>query len=370
MVLALVAAIPALASVAAGTVIIPAGVVIPEDLYATGPAVIVEGTIRGDLVVATRRLEIRGVVEGDVTGLAWNARIDGRVEGSVRLAAWSVDQGGDIGDDLLAVGRRVRLDGSIGRDVLAAGWSVEEGGRVGRDLRAEVLWGFTLSGRVERQVEVGAHRVRVEPGATVGDDLSYRPGLLAQLVPGWGPRTNVSPDAVVGGRVIAKQNGVIQPSARPTLLFLRVMAFLSFLLTGIVLLGAFPAAGERATAALATWRSPLIGLGLVVGVPAAVAVAAVSLILLPPALPLAAMWMFALFAAPVPVAAAAGALVVRGRAGGPAAFALGAILLQLLLLVPLAGLLLYGAVTVWGLGAWGLALWRRGRMVPAPSTAA
>ena len=73
---------------AANTVLVREGDVVNEDLYAGGNRVLIEGTVRGDLVVAAfQELKISGAVEGDVVGYSPLVSIDGSVGGSLRVAA-------------------------------------------------------------------------------------------------------------------------------------------------------------------------------------------------------------------------------------------------------------------------------------------
>src|SRR3990170_2845952 len=73
---------------AAASVLVRDGDVVDEDLYAGGNQVLIEGTVRGDLMVpAFQRLEISGTVEGDVVGYSPLVVVTGTIGGSLRVAA-------------------------------------------------------------------------------------------------------------------------------------------------------------------------------------------------------------------------------------------------------------------------------------------
>lgn len=357
----------------AGTVIIQEGRVVQEDFYAVANRVIVEGTIDGDLFVSTTRLIVgeTGVITGDVLGLAWDARIDGEIGGSVRLGGWRARTGGTIGDDAALLGRSLTVGGEVGRDVLAAGWSLRVDGSVGRDVLAEMLWGFTLGGRVERSVEVGAHRVKLEDDASVGRNFAYRSGFVDQNIRGWNATASISPSAEVGGQVIERTAQPADIQTRAWILFLQLMRFLAFLFTGIVLIGLF----RRTTlaAADASLRRPMasvaLGLAALVVTPVAVVASLFTVILIPFALLLGALWLFALVAGAVPALVAVGRLILRHRHGPFWAFAAAALIWRVLRITPVAGYLFWLVVTAWGLGAWLLGIWAQRRTADEDRTA-
>ncbi len=58
-------------------VTVAADQVVPDDLYASGEAVRIEGTVHGDLVAAAREIVITGTVDGDVLAAAQSITITG-----------------------------------------------------------------------------------------------------------------------------------------------------------------------------------------------------------------------------------------------------------------------------------------------------
>lgn len=345
-----------------GTVIVQEDRVVEEDLFAAGSRVLVEGTIEGDLTVSATTLVISGVVEGDVNGVAWNARIDGEVKGSVRLAAWELDVGGTVADDVLALARSVEVDGAVGRDLLVAALSARNSGSIGREIRGELLWGLVVDGQVGTDVDVGAHRLRLTDRASVSQSVIYRDGLIAQNIRGWGSTVDISPEAEAG--LVAE----VEPlrtdiTTRALLVLFHVLRFFALLLTGVVLIGLFPVASDRAVGAF--WRRPgrsfLVGLAAFVMIPIAAVLAILTVILAPLSLLVLALWLFGLVAAAMPPLAALGRRVLGSRYGLVGSFIAAAVVWRLLRIIPLVGFLLFFVVTIWGMGAWLIALWESSR---------
>ena len=341
-----------------GTVVIQAGRVIDEDLFAAGGRVIVEGRIKGDLTVVTRNLIINGVVEGDVNGLAWSADVPGEVGGSLRLAAWEIDVGGSVGDDVLSFARSLEVDGRVGRDVLLAGVSARNSGTIGGEIRGELLWGLYVDGSVAEDIDVGLHRLTITGSASVGSAVSWRQGLIGQNIRGWTTRTSISPDADVG--LIAEVRPIpTDLSVRALRLLFQMLRFISLLFSGILLIYLFPRLSRRATER--AWSRPAssFGIGLLVfaGVPVAAVLSLFTVVLAPLALFALAFWVLGLFVGAVPALTALGRRVTHSRYGLVGSFVVAALAWRLLRIIPLAGFGIYLLAVIWGMGAWAVSLW-------------
>src|SRR5690606_25809383 len=95
-------------------VLVDAGAVIEDDLYAAGERVVVLGRIEGDRTVAAfEDVTIAGTVRGDVVGVAGSVIVTGTVTESVRVMAPTIEVTGEVGGDVVGVAWTTFLGGSV-----------------------------------------------------------------------------------------------------------------------------------------------------------------------------------------------------------------------------------------------------------------
>lgn len=179
--LVLLAVLPGVAAAesrAGGTIVVPEGETIDEDLEAFGGTIVVRGTVDGDLNAFGGNVFVDGEVTGDVDAFAGNVRVSGTVGGDVEAAAGNVyvEPGAEIGGSLSAAGGNVVVAGAVGGDAELAGGTVT---------LAETA---TIDGNLAYGVE-SEDDFRDE-GATVGGTTSRAEDVEASpwdepLAPGW-----------------------------------------------------------------------------------------------------------------------------------------------------------------------------------------
>ncbi|MCB2224328.1 MAG: hypothetical protein KQH83_09175 [Actinobacteria bacterium] len=333
----------------ANSIIVPAGDVITEDLYAFGGRVLVEGTVEGDVFALTGDLTVTGTVTGDVIGFAGSrVTVTGTVGGSLRVVSPTVDVRGAVGDDVAALAAGLSVDAVVGRDVLAVAGDAEVGGTVLRDVRTQA-WDLDVRGQVDGDVRAKADRITLADGARVGGDVVYRASADARL----------AATAVVDGDLV--RGRVFSPVwARATERVIAALGLLGLILAGLALGWLFRGTARRAVEAAGTRPGLTAGVGVLLLVlpPLLVIPLSLTLVGLPLALLLAVLWLLAVFLGALPAIAWAGTRLLGGRGGIAAGLVAGAVLWRgAAWLLPLAAVLLYVAGTVWGLGALGRAAW-------------
>jgi hypothetical protein len=314
-------------------------------------------------MTAGRRVEVEAPVEGDVAAAGSEVRIAGPVDGYVMSAGRTVRLDGRIGNDLWAAGETVDVDGEIGNNAVAAGRTIHlrPGAVVGHDAH---LAGNTVTteGRIERNLTIGAataeiggnvggavearaDRVRVLPGAVIQGDLIVR----APKPP------EIASDAKVIGEV--RYEKVRAGGGWLSWPWLWLASFGAIVILGVPALALWPAWPRRVarTLRLRFGRSLLAGLAVLLLVPLVVAALAITVVGLPLAAVLFAIYVAVLLLSAVFVAYRIGDWLfdrARWRKGGSwGRLLLGALVVSLGVSAPVIGWLLIPAIVITGAGA-------------------
>jgi cytoskeletal protein CcmA (bactofilin family) len=264
------------------------------DLFAAGERVVISGEVTGNVFAWARELSVAGRIGGSLHAGSEKLHIDGELRGSLYAAAESLVEGeaGRIDGDVHLYGRRASLAGRIARDLHFAGEDLELRGEVARDVRV-----------------FEAERVRLASSARVGRDLEVRLENDTDL--------ELAEGAAIGGerKILPPhhQGGEAFFAPRPWLWTLvRVAAALAF---GVALYALFPSWFRARVPTVPSFLRLLGGgLAVLVGVPIALALVAVTLIGLPLALVGAFVFVTALYLAPILAAAELGRTLLRRSA--------------------------------------------------------
>ncbi len=331
-------------------VAIAAGETVDATLVAAAESVRVDGTIDGDLIVAAAQVDVRGTVRGDLVVVARTVEVTGRVEGSVYAAAGSLTVRGRVGRGLYAADRVTVIEpgASVGGDLTLAGRSLSLGGEIGRGATI-VAHDAEVSGRVRRDLRFRGDRLVVRAPArlegTVRADV-VRPSAVT-----------VDGGATVTGPVLTR---VASRAAgwygEPRAWFWAATSFFGAALLGWAALLFVPGLVVESANGVRSWKRSLgWGVATLVGGPVLILLLAVTLVGLPLALVLLGLYLLGLYAAKIVVGLAVGKALLRPR-GDPRRDALRALVLGLALVtlatvLPLVGGAIWVAVVCLGAGA-------------------
>jgi len=401
--------------------------VLPDDLYATGDIITIDGTIKGDLIAFGSEIRVNGTVEGQVLGAAQSIWINGTVQDDVRVAAYKVEIGdkAHVAHDInVAAFSFAALPGSdVGGDVYAFAYQSQVNGKIGGSFRGGSN-GLYIGG------EVGGD-VLVDVGAPDSQFKELGPLMRMSPISVLGPGLHIADTAVISGalKYVSRGEAIIAPSARvsqviratPTpeaqarqraqepergfgwrvlaWLFAQIRYLLTLILVGLLLIVLLPRLIPEAAARLRArpWPSlgwgcvgeiaffvslPLIfavvvGIGLLLGI---ITLGGLQTVFIAAGLLLEGMWGIAFavvtsYVTKVIVAFLIGALLLeqartKGTTGGFWPLIIGVILYVIVASIPILGWLVGWVATWLGLGA--LWLWLRDRWWPprlAPATA-
>lgn len=293
--LVLLVAVPAAAARIEGgeRVVIPAGEVRNDDVIAGAGTFILEGRIRGDLVVAGGTVTIArsGVVEGDLIAVGQHVIVQGQVRDDARMAGTVVTVGERalIRDDLIAAGQSLEtMPGSqVGGGVLFGGGQgllagrVSEGARLaagGLDLRGPI------GGDVNATVGEAGPRFAFAPMAFFPDSppvpyvprgLTVRPGALVEGNLDYVARQDgsISTGTVTG--TVTRHAPVVPAGPSPLERALRTLAAL--LVVGLLFIAITPGPIQEGATELRSHPGGSLGWGVVSLIAAFFGVLAIAL---------------------------------------------------------------------------------------------
>ncbi len=330
-----------------------------DDLTTASQTVNIESSISGDLAAAGREVTIGGPVGGYAMAAGRNVSVASRIDNDLWAAGETVKVDGQIGDTATLAGRDVRIgrNAIVGTDARLAGSSVQVEGRVERDLSIGAATAV-IDGHVGGNVEAHAQRVSILPGAVIDGDLFVRSARPP----------DISPQAKISGQVRTEQ---IEQGGFPGWFAMWLMGFLALMILGLPLLVVWPTwAGRIAEVMKArVGVSMLTGLMLLVLTPLAIGLLAVTVVGIPLAAVLLALYLVVLAVSGVFVSYEVGTWLLdrMGRYGARPwqRLALGAAIVSLAVSLPAIGWLFALLVVLLGMGA--LFLERREARAPVPA---
>jgi hypothetical protein len=333
----------------AETVTVAANETVDDTLVASGNLVTVEGTVNGDLLVFGKTVEVPGTVKGDLVTFAKRTMVSGTVEGRIFDFSNSLDMNGQLGHSIYGFVESLRVDrhGRVGDGIVAGASDVSIEGEVRRSVTLYVATA-DVSGNIGRDLTMAGDNLTLTNTARVGGNLSAR---VRQ-------RENVR---IADGATIAGTRDIqvrVQHSrfARPRFYFYQVVWLAGAMLVGWLGLLLFPRFFEASTQAVGSgWRSVLLGFAVLVGVPVAAIIFAITLVGFPLSLMLLATYLAAIYLAKIWVGAFLGRMLLKPATTTKREWLMGLLVGVLILTIVgfipyLGGLIRFGVVCL-GLGA-------------------
>lgn len=151
------------------------GAPISEDLYLAGGTVDVSGNVLGDAVLAGGEVSTTGDVDGDLLIAGGAVDIVGGVTDDVRAAGGEIIYSGETRDDFIAAAGYVRFSGdaAVGGDAVMFAGVVIANGTISGDLTVyggEVILNGIVNGNVDLRY---TETVTIGEDAVIGGDFTY-----------------------------------------------------------------------------------------------------------------------------------------------------------------------------------------------------
>ena len=152
-----------------------AGETIDGPGFFAGNVVKVDGNVEGTTFVSGQDVRINGNINGDLFVAAQTISINGTVTGNIYGAGQALTFDGQSESDVFFAGQNISIgqDASVGRDLFAAGATILQEGIVQRNLfggGAEIV----LSGQIGGDANLQTDSLKLQDGANVAGDLNYK----------------------------------------------------------------------------------------------------------------------------------------------------------------------------------------------------
>ena len=332
-----------------------------ENIFAAGREISVDGRVDGDVISFGRDIAVAGAVVGDVMAAGRSITVTAEIDGDVRIAGEDLITANGVTGEVMAAGRDVVLGPSavVGGRAMLAGELVTVGGQIGGDVRAAGRV-VTVTGTIAGDAELAGEEIVIAETAQISGDLTYRSLREAAIAPG---------AEILGDTVFIRSDG---PKDYVDRFLAGGSAIGLVLFAGLFLLGVLQTllAPGAVTLALERIRRPwvVLGIGLAVLVltPIATIISAVTVIGIPIAVVLFALFILALLLGYLIAAGAIGrfGLALVGRDGDRSfwrragALAAGMVVLAVVGFIPVLGGLVFVAALLFGVGTLALFAWR------------
>ncbi len=268
--------------------------VVNGDAYVAGRSVIIEGTINGDLLAAGGQITIRGTVSQNVRAAAGEIVVSGSVGRNITAAAgtFTISDGATVLGNVVAGAGNISLLAPILKDVTVGAGTAMVGTAIGGNLTA------------------GVNSLVLTPSASIGGTLQYWSDEQAQIATG----------ATVSGGIVQKTipkdpapstSEIAENKSAQTAM--KAFGFLSAMLVGVLILGIFPAFSHRTAQTIIERPLQSLGLGfvLLIGIPAMCVFLMVTVIGIPLALIVFALYLKSLYLTKIFVSLTLGLFLLR-----------------------------------------------------------
>jgi cytoskeletal protein CcmA (bactofilin family) len=337
-------------------VTVPASETVDDSLLASGNTVRVEGVVNGDLLAFAQTLEVRGTIRGDLVSFAKRTLVSGNVEGHIFNFSQSFDLDGQLSHSIYGWSRSFRVGdrGHVGDGIVAGAGDLSLEGEVKRS--ATIFAGNAdVSGSIGRELTMAGGSLTLTNTARVGGDLTARIHQLKDV--------HIADGATIAGKRDIQVRVRQSHFTRPKFYLHQAIWIAAAMLVGWLCLVLFPGFVQACTQAVGSgWRSLGLGFAVLVGVPIATIVVAVTLVGLPLAFMFLALYLVALYLAKIWVGAFLGRALLKPAGTTKHDWLLsllvGLLILTILGVIPYLGGLVHFVIVCLGLGAFAWQLYQ------------
>jgi len=324
------------------------------NLLATGKNITIDGTVSGDLIVIAQTLSVSGRVDGDIIAIAQTITVTGEVGGNIRIIGNSVLLDGSVVRNVNVIGNNFTLGNQahVGWDVLMITAKTEIRGNIDGNLSGRTP-DAVINGKIGKNINLNLSADNLSPSlilspeSVVNGDLIYTSKNTAQIYE----------QATVSGEIKQNFPDSEQKNGWLAWLWARIFSIFSAVIVGLVLVFLLKNITTKISEKIKDQPFKLLWPGLIVMliIPPIALILTFTLIGLPLAIILMALWFIAMYIAKLLVATLLGELIIKKitKKNEPAliwSMCFGVVISWLLFNIPVVGWI-FGLVAIWlGLG--------------------
>jgi len=327
-----------------------------DTLCVSAESVEIDGVVNGDLITAARSVTVRGTVKGNIFSWSKNVELDGSVGGSIFSFAQQAIVRGHVGHSVYSFVQFLRVEpgAQVASDIIVASQEADIAGKIDGSVTA-------FAALVNVRADIGRSIIARVGEINLDNPTHVAGGLLARVRHSSDVR--IADGVTIGGPKEVKL--LVRPSRFSSRWFFiwRAIGLFGAFLVGWVVMYLFPGFFQTAARAVGSgWRTFGLGFIVLVAVPIACVLVALSLIGLPLALISLGLYLIGLRLATILVGAFLGSLIFKSaqpRTGeGLLALFFGLLILTVVFQVPFIGALVKFLTLCLGLGALSWQLYR------------
>ncbi|MDO8581418.1 MAG: hypothetical protein Q7S16_00955 [bacterium] len=304
------------------------------DLFRFDDVVEISAPVTGDVYAVGREVVLRGPIDGDVVVLGDNITISGAVAGSVRVIGNTVHMQGAVGKNISIAARELTLDPEV---------------RIAKNL-SFVGQFITLASTIRGATQivlVSPAEIKIQKSAVIDGPVT----LYASEAP-------IVDSGALLHTPIERHDALWSAATTGDVIFNRIISFFSLLLIGLVFVHLLPRPSLVIASIMNTkpWNQFLWGLGFLILPPLVAILLGFTVIGLPLAIMIGALWAIVVYSARVFVGLTIGFMVLshvdrkRKIQSLVVVLLMGTMLLAIGESLPIVGPIVTICATLWGLG--------------------
>lgn len=268
--------------------------VIEYNYFKAGNTIDIGGTLKKDAYVFGQAVSVDGVIEGDLIGFASSLKIDGEVKGNVRFVAENIVINGKIGKNVSLLASMITIgpEAQIDWELLAAGNIIEVDGKVNANANltgASVTVNNEINGWLFANVENGV--LRLGEQAKINGNIEYYAQNDLQK----------DDSAIVSGEIEKKEietsSHAVSKSSLADYAGTVLFCLAAYLIITMLMIALWPKQMLKITEEFTKnfWLNLLVGLLVLIVLPIAIIIIAITLIGLPLSIILFVLYLIGLY---------------------------------------------------------------------------